>query len=160
MSADDESVDRAGELRRAWKKWLFEQSGAWTHFVHLTFKSPPSETRALREWRVFIERAARLVVSRRLVDVEQVPWVMVIERHVSGDRHIHALIGGLAAVDPRVLHDLWRGTGAFPRQGFAKVLTFDPAKADDAFDYLLKHVGCDADVWPSRAAARPEGLQV
>lgn len=92
-------------LPAAWSSWPLLSSHPWDLFITLTFPTPTKEDRALQLWKRFTDRAAKDNLPCRKARKEGLPWVATVEKHQSGNCHVHALISGVK--DFKAITDLW-----------------------------------------------------
>ena len=96
-------MQRATELRRAtaddYAKWvaLYE----WDHLGSVTFRPAVSEETAVVEFRKWIRRLEQRAKRR-------VCWCYALERHQSGQYHLHCLVYAGAVLTSREAQAAWR----------------------------------------------------
>lgn len=92
-------------LPDAWATWPLIRDHSWDLFITLTFPTPTKEARALQLWKRFADVAAKRHLPCRKARKEGLPWIAAIEKHQSGNCHVHALLSGIS--DFKSVTDLW-----------------------------------------------------
>lgn len=92
-------------LPDAWATWPLISGHPWEVFITLTFPTATKEERALQLWKRFADKAAKSNLPCREARREGLPWVATVEKHKSGNCHIHALMSGIK--DHKAITDLW-----------------------------------------------------
>lgn len=109
-------------VRSAWASWL--RGYQWDHYSTLTFRRPVSQAVApdlFRGWtRRLNQRAGR-----------RVDWFVVVEWNPAVGFHLHALVGGTAALTNRELSAAWKW-------GWTRITRYDPRRGAAA--YACKHL--------------------
>ncbi len=118
---------------RASAHWL-KQSAPWDVFFHGTFTSFVSPLQANGVVRTTFRDLAAKVVHGHV----EVAWCL--ERHKSGQPHVHGLVrvlDGAGDLKPNILVGFWRSSGKLA--GVAKARRYRPGGADER--YVVKHGG-------------------
>lgn len=123
MSRDDFMHQLAlRDFKKAWASWL--RRYRWDQYATLTFRRPTSGAVAAHLFRRWVRRLNQR--AQRRVD-----WFVVVEWDRAVGFHLHALVGGTAALTNRELSAAWRW-------GWTRITRYDPRRGAAA--YACKHL--------------------
>lgn len=122
--ADDSSV------AAAWTEFL--ETHAWSYYITLTFRAPPSAQNAHRKFRRWLHRINRQRFGHNYYRYHSgVPWARSSEQQSRGALHYHALIGACPNLDVEAATADWKKLA-----GIARIRRYVPGGG--AAGYLAK----------------------
>lgn len=117
----------------------------WEWFITLTFAGRTHPEAVEASFRTWIAKMNRMLNGSRWHKKEtgNIYWVMAIERHKSGNPHVHALLIGTKDLRRLFWMDSWLAMGG--KNGFARIEAIK--KNESASFYVTKYVTKDAELF-------------